>query len=159
MFSLSLQAEETPRIPPYVVEPPAEQRPTLETPTQPPAVAAAGGTAPWKAGDNQWDAHHFKVDYGEPPFATLVVYLPGTTCDPMYKDHIKWLMDKRCVVVQPSMNQLHKSKRGKAFKARREIYVCMYTIIYVYIARCLCKLFRVRLPCVVSSCVFIVCFP
>jgi hypothetical protein len=125
----------------------------------PPAVTAVGGTAPWKGGDNVWEGHHFKVDIGEPPFATLVAYLPGTTCQPMLKEQIKRLTDRRCVIVQPSMVQLHKAPRGKAYKARREIYVCMYIIIYVCIARCICKMFRVRLPCVLSPCVFLVCVP
>jgi hypothetical protein len=125
----------------------------------PPAVTAVGGTAPWKDGDNVWEGHHFKVDIGEPPFATLVAYLPGTTCEPMLKEQIERLTDRRCVIVQPSMVQLNKAPRGKAYKARREIYVCMYIIIYVCIARCICKMFRVRLPCVLSPCVFLVCVP
>eukprot|EP00972_Heterocapsa_arctica_P041156 6066325-Heterocapsa_arctica.AAC.1 len=55
---------------------------------EPAAVTAGGGTAPWTVGDNQWEGHHFRVDFGAPPFATLVAYLPGTTCESMRQNHI-----------------------------------------------------------------------
>ena len=165
MFSMSLQAEETQPSLRTIQDPAYDEaialaRTRVTQKMQPPAVTAVGGTAPWKSGEHTWDGHHFKVDIGKHPFTTLVVYLPGTTCEAMAPTLIKWLTDHGCVVVQPLLNQLHKvSKRGKSFKARREIYVCMYTIIYVYITRCRCKLFRVRLPCVLSLCVFLVWFP